>query len=130
MYESFYGFREKPFSLLPDPEFLFLGEKHSAALSMLEYGVMNQAGFTVIVGEIGCGKTTLIRHLLDHMEQDVTVGLISNTQRAMGELLQWVLMAFGLDYRNREKVELYEMFVDFMIGEYGRNRRTVLISGL
>ena len=112
MYESFYGFREKPFSLLPDPDFLFLGEKHSAAFSMLEYGVMNQAGFTVIVGEIGCGKTTLIRHLLEHLEDNVTVGLISNTQRSMKELLEWVLLAFGLDYHGKEKVELYELFVE------------------
>ena len=127
MYESFYGLREKPFSLLPDPGFLYLGSKHSMALTMLQYGLVNQAGFTVIAGEIGCGKTTLIRCLLNQMEQDVTVGLISNTQRAIGELLQWVLLAFGLDYRNKEKVELYETFIDFVIGEYSKHRRTVLI---
>ena len=87
MYESFYGFREKPFSLLPDPEFLYLGETHSTALTMLETGLMNLAGITVITGEIGCGKTTLIRYLLSKMEQDTTVGLISNTHRSFGELM-------------------------------------------
>jgi putative secretion ATPase (PEP-CTERM system associated) len=127
MYESFYGFKEKPFSLLPDPSFLYFGKKHSMAFTMLQYGVVSQAGFTVIAGEIGCGKTTLIRHLLNHLERDVTVGLISNTQHKIGELMQWVLLAFGLEYRNKEKVELYETFVNFVIGEYAKQRRTVLI---
>lgn len=127
MYEAFFGFKEKPFSLLPDPSFLYLGKRHSMALTMLQYGLMNQAGFTVIAGEVGCGKTTLIRHLLNHVDQDISVGLISNTQREIGELLQWVLFAFNLDYRNKAKVELYETFVNFIIDEYAKNRRTVLI---
>ena len=125
MYETFYSFREKPFSLLPDPAFLFLARQHSTALAVLEYGLVNQAGFTVVTGEIGCGKTTLIRHVLNSLGQDITVGLLSNTQR--GELLQWVLMAFGLDYRGKEKVALYETFLEFIIDEYAKNRRTVLI---
>lgn len=127
MYESFYGFSEKPFSLLPDPAFLYLGRKHRMALTMLQYGLMNNAGFTVITGEIGSGKTTLIRQLLDELEQDVTVGLITNTHESFGDLLQWVLMAYGLDYKGKEKVELYETFVQFVVEEYGHNRRTVLI---
>jgi len=61
---------------------------------MLEYGVEHRAGFTVITGDVGCGKTTLIRHLLNNLEQDVTVGLISNTQKEIGELLKWVLLSF------------------------------------
>jgi general secretion pathway protein A len=117
MYESFYGFKEKPFSLLPDPAFLYLASQHSNALAMLEYGLATQAGFTVITGEIGCGKTTLIRHLLDNVDRDVTVGLLSNTQRSIGELLQWILLAFGLDYHAKEKVALYQAFYDFVIDE-------------
>ena len=127
MYENFYGFKEKPFSLLPDPGFLFLSEKHAAALTMLQYGLMNQAGFTVITGEIGSGKTTLIRHLLDEVSHEITVGLVSNTHRTFGELLQWVLLAFGLEYRDKKKVELYQTLADFIIKEYSQNRRTVLI---
>ena len=61
MYESFYGLSEKPFSLLPDPSFLYMSSAHSSALTMLEYGMTQQAGFTVVTGEVGCGKTTLIR---------------------------------------------------------------------
>lgn len=127
MYETFYGFNEKPFSLLPDPGFLFLSDKHSAALTMLQYGLMNQAGFTVITGEIGSGKTTLIRHLLDEVSYEITVGLVSNTHRTFGELLQWVLLAFDLEYRDKKKVELYQTLADFIVKEYNQSRRTVLI---
>jgi general secretion pathway protein A len=127
MYESFYKFAEKPFTLLPDPGFLFLSTKHRMALTLLEYGLMNQAGFTVISGDIGTGKTTLIRHLLDEMDREHTVGLISNTHRSFGELLQWILLAFNLEHGNLDKVGMYRRFTDFIIGEYARNRRVVLI---
>jgi general secretion pathway protein A len=127
MYETFYKLKEKPFTLLPDPGFLYLSNRHRMALTMLEYGLMNQAGFTVISGDIGAGKTTLIRHLLNNMDREHTVGLISNTHRSFGELLQWVLLAFNLEHRDMDKVEMYRRFVDFIIDEYAHNRRTVLI---
>ena len=127
MYESFYGFREKPFSLLPDPGFLYFTRKHRLALAMLEYGLANQAGFTVISGDIGTGKTTLIRHLLNSLDQELTIGLITNTHQSIGELMQWVLLAFDLDYRDKSPVEMYRMLVDFVIEQYAQGRRTVLI---
>ena len=127
MYETFYNLREKPFTLLPDPGFLYLSEKHRMALTLLEYGLMNQAGFTVISGDIGAGKTTLIRHLLNNMDREHTVGLISNTHRSFGELLQWILLAFNLEHRDMDKVEMYQRFVDFIIDEYAHARRVVLI---
>jgi len=68
MYEAFYGLREKPFSILPDPDMIFWGPNHRLAYSMLEFGVMNSAGFTVITGEIGSGKTTLVRRLLRKLD--------------------------------------------------------------
>lgn len=127
MYERFYGFREKPFSLLPDPGFLYLGQQHSKAYTLLEYGVLNQAGFTVLTGDIGCGKTALIRHLLNQLDDEITVGLLSNTHKRFNNLLEWVLMAFGLDYESKGSVRLFETFIDFLIAEYARNRRVVLI---
>ncbi len=127
MYETFYGLKEKPFSLLPDPGFLFLSRKHSTAYAMLQYGISQQAGFVVIAGEVGSGKTTLIRHLLNHLEENVTVGLISNTHASFGELMQWVALAFNLEYKGREKVELFAEFQQFIIDEYAAGRRTVLI---
>ena len=127
MYKAFYNFSEKPFTLLPDPGFLYMSDKHRMAFSMLEYGLMNQAGFTVISGDIGAGKTTLIRHLLDNMDREHTVGLISNTHRSFGELLEWILLAFNLEHTGMNKVEMYRRFVEFIIDEYAHNRRTVLI---
>ena len=127
MYENFYGFHSKPFSLLPDPEFLYPSKKHHMALTLLEYGLMNQASFSVITGDIGTGKTTLIRKLLNQMERDVVVGMITNTHPSFGELLQWVLLAFNLESSGKDKVDMYKTFMDFLIDQYAANRRTVLI---
>ena len=126
MYESYYQFREKPFSLLPDAGFLFLSNQHRMALTLLEYGLMNQAGFTVISGDIGTGKTTLIRQVLNNIDPLVTVGLISNTHRTFGDLMQWIALAFDLPHQGRDKVQLYHDFMEFIIQEYAEGRRTVL----
>ena len=127
MYETFYGLRNKPFSLLPDPEFLFPSKKHQMALTLLEYGLMNQASFSVITGDIGTGKTTLIRQLLNQMERDMVVGLITNTHPSFGELLQWILLAFNLECPSKDRVDMYKTFMDFLIEQYAANRRAVLI---
>mgnify|MGYP002713001351 CR=1 FL=1 len=128
MYEAFYGFREKPFSILPDPSFLYLSKKHQRALTMLEYGVINQAGFSVVTGAIGSGKTTLVRKLLEGVDETLKVGLISNTHcDSFEELLQWIHLSFELDYHGKDKVALYESFTDFLVREYAARRRAVLI---
>ncbi len=127
MYEDFYGLREKPFSLLPDPEFLYFSGKHRSAFSALEYGLTAHAGFTVITGEVGSGKTTLVRSLLQQLDPEITVGVITHTPQKFEHLLEWVCLAFGLEYRGLQKVELYERFVDHLIAEYAAGRRSVLI---
>ncbi len=127
MYESFYGLKEKPFSLIPDPAFLYLSKGHRLALSLLEYGVAEQTGFVVVTGEVGSGKTTLVRRLLAGIGDDIVVGLVTNTHPSFGELLQWVALAFDLDYRGRDKVQLYHLFIDFLIERYASGRRTVII---
>ena len=127
MYEAFYGLTEKPFSIQPDPEFLFWGRAHSMAYAMLEYGIMNHAGFTVISGEVGCGKTTLIRQLLNKLDDEYTLALISNTMEDRGDLLQWVLMAFGQPYEDGSQIGLYDRLHKFLIDEYAKGHRTILI---
>jgi type II secretory pathway predicted ATPase ExeA len=127
MYEVFYGLKEKPFSLLPDPAYLFLSEKHQTALTLLEYSLVNQAGFCVISGVAGAGKTTLIRHLLSQFGDDVSVGLVTGTHPSFGELLRWILMAFELDDSSDSLPRLYQVFMNFLIEQYARNRNTVLI---
>jgi type II secretory pathway predicted ATPase ExeA len=127
MYESFYGMREKPFSLTPDPQFLVLARPHRRALTQLEYSVSSAAAFCLITGEVGSGKTTLIRHLLRLVGQTVTVGLISNTNANLDRLLQWVCMSFGLDYSGKDDVTLYDLFTHFLIDEYSKGHKVILI---
>ncbi len=127
MYESYYGFRSHPFSLVPDPGFLFLGRKHKVALSLLEYGLLNRAAFTVITGEPGTGKTTLLNTILDRSEREITLGVLSHTHAGLGSLLPWVLMTFGLDGKGMDSVELYRTFAGFLIQEHARHRRVVLV---
>lgn len=127
MYESFYGLREKPFSMTPDPAFLYLGAKHSTGLNMLRYGLLNRAGITVLTGDIGAGKTTLLRQLLDEVGDEIVVGLISNTHASFGNLMQWVAVAFDLKAESDSKAVLFERFSAFLIAQYAAGRRTVLI---
>ena len=127
MYEAFYGFKEKPFSMLPDPGFLFLSKKHQAALTLLEYGLLNHVGFCVISGEPGAGKTTILRSLLERVPDNVTVGLITNTHQSFGGLLDWVLSAFNLHQPNLTQVEMHQVFMDYLIEEYANNRTVLLI---
>ncbi len=127
MYEAFYGFKEKPFSMLPDPGFLYLSKKHQAALTLLEYGLLNHVGFCVISGEAGAGKTTILRTLLERVEDDVTVGLITNTHQSFGGLLDWVLSAFDLHRPNLTHVEMHQIFMDYLIEEYANGRTVLLI---
>jgi type II secretory pathway predicted ATPase ExeA len=126
MYEAYYGLREKPFSILPDPDLIFWGSNHRLAYSMLEFGVMNSAGFTVITGEIGSGKTTLVRRLLRKLDQSVNVALISNTPHGRKELLQWVMMSLNQPFDEKYS-ELLFRFHQFLRAQYAEKRRTLLI---
>ena len=127
MYESFYGLKEKPFSIQPDPDFLYMGKRHSLAYTMLQYALHNRAGFTVICGDIGCGKTTLIRRLLNDLGEEVVVGLVTNTHPDLSDLTEWIMLAFGLPHDIPSPVARYDAFQRFLVNEYGQGRRVVLI---
>jgi len=127
MYESFYGFRTNPFSLIPDPRFLFLGTQHKTALNLLEYGLFNRAIFTVITGEPGTGKTTLLNAILEQSQHEVTLGVLSHTHTELGSMMPWVLMAFGLESKGLDSVELFKTFTAFISREHERQRRVVLV---
>jgi type II secretory pathway predicted ATPase ExeA len=127
VYEAFFGFKQKPFSLLPDPRFLYGSRTHKIAVSLLEYGLAEQAGYVVLTGEVGTGKTTLLRHLLHTVRNEVVVGLVTNTHHAFGELMKWILLAFDLDFRGKDQVEQHQIFVDHLIRRYAEGRRVVLI---
>jgi type II secretory pathway predicted ATPase ExeA len=96
MYERFFNFKSKPFALNPDPTFLYPSRQHAAALTMLEYGIESQASFCLLTGEIGSGKTTVVRQLIRMLGKDFTVGLISNTHERFDSILPWGLSALGV----------------------------------
>lgn len=128
LYAEFFGLRERPFTLLPDPSFLFWSPQHRRAFSVFEFGILSRAPITLITGEIGAGKTTLLRELLDRIEEDVTVGLVSNAQGGRGELLQWVLNALGIPHaQDATYVQMFQMLQDFLVSEYAAGRRVILI---
>lgn len=126
MYEAFYGLREKPFSILPDPDLIYWGRTHRMALAMLEFGVINNAGFTVITGEIGSGKTTLLRYLLRRLHPDITVSLISNTPNGRDELLSWIMMSLDQPFEGSYPA-LYKRFHAFLHEQQRRQRHTIII---
>lgn len=126
MYEAYYGLREKPFSIIPDPDMIYWGQNHRLAFAMLEFGVMNNAGFTVITGDIGSGKTTLLRYLLRNLDSHISVGLISNTPRGKAELLQWVMMSLDQPFEDSYP-KLFKRFQDYLRAQHLRGGRTILI---
>ena len=127
MYNDHFGLTRKPFNLSPDPSFLYFTKSHRLALTMLEYGIQNESGFTLISGDVGCGKTTLIRYLLNNLDQHYTVGLISNTHESFGDLIDLVLLSFDLDYKNKSNTEKYHTFEEFLLNQYGQGNNTILI---
>jgi len=128
MYENFYHLSGKPFSLLPDAEFLFLSRRHRRVVNLLEYGILTQAGFVVITGEVGAGKTTIIRRYLKEAGHDVTVGVINNPSDSLGNLLGWMTMAFELEHKGmQDTASLYNAFIEFLLAQYALGKRTILI---
>ena len=128
MYRQHFGLKAKPFSLIPDPKFLHFSDKHKVAYSLLEYGLHEQSGLTVITGEVGSGKTTLIRHLLSEIDQsELAIGLINNTHASLGDLTQWVALAFGIAHEDKDKVTLFRDVQDYLINEWASGKRAVLI---
>jgi type II secretory pathway predicted ATPase ExeA len=127
MYESFYGLRTKPFALLPDSDFLYPGSTHSAAYSLLEYGLLSQAPFMVLTGDPGMGKTSLLQKLiLEHGEKH-SIGLVTNARYDVEHLLPWILLSLGLSKKHLDKVEAYHLFSEFLIQESKQHRRVILI---
>ena len=127
MYEAYYRLQIKPFTLLPDPSFLFLGSKHKMALNLLEYGLVNGSAFIVITGHPGTGKTTLLNRLLDQSRHQWTIGLLANTHEGLGGLMPWIMASFGLDTKGKSDVELFHEFGRFLEAEHVAGRRVLLV---
>ncbi len=128
LYAEVFGLQERPFTLLPDPDFIFWSNAHRSAYTVLEYGIVSRAPITVVTGEVGAGKTTLIHALIQSMEDDTTIGLISNAQGGRGDLLRWALNALAINVNEAlDYVALFQVLQDFLLEEYAAGRRVVLI---
>jgi type II secretory pathway predicted ATPase ExeA len=127
MYETFYGLRTKPFALLPDSDFLYPGSTHSAAYSLLEYGLLSQAPFMVLTGDPGMGKTSLLQKLISEHGEKHSIGLVTNARYDVEHLLPWILLSLGLSKKHLDQVEAYHLFSEFLIQESKQRRRVILI---
>jgi general secretion pathway protein A len=103
MYEDYYGFVEKPFSLTPDPRYLYRSESHANAFELLQYGIRRREGFIVVTGDIGTGKTTLCRALLDQLDRKTFTALVLNPFISEDDLLRLILQDFGVVSREEMK---------------------------
>lgn len=126
MYESFFGLEMLPFKITPDPQFIYWNKEHRRAASIIAFGIEQLVPITVVTGDVGTGKTTLLQQFLEETPADTTVGLISNYWSGMGGLYQWILNAFDLRFDGGD-VELFRAFQDFVVAEYAAGRRCVLI---
>jgi general secretion pathway protein A len=127
MYKEFYGLKEKPFNLTPDPAYFYLSQNHKNAYAHLEYAIAENKGFVVITGEIGSGKTALIKYLLSNVGVDVNVGLINNTRPFSRHMLTLICKEFELSVNGDEAADLQEIFYGFLLDQYARRKRVILI---
>jgi general secretion pathway protein A len=136
MYESYYGFAEKPFSLTPDPKFLYRSPSHAGAFELLQYAIRRREGFVVITGDIGTGKTTLCRALLETIDRTTYTALVLNPFLSEEDLITRILQDFGVVSREElragrlgraGKQELIDTLYDFLLGLVPLKARAVLI---
>src|SRR5438874_7711384 len=136
MYEQYYGFSEKPFSLTPDPRYLYRGESHGSAFDLLQYAIARREGFVVVTGDIGTGKTTLCRALLEQIDRTTFTALVLNPFMSEEDLLKRILQDFGVISRDDTKAgrlagvtkqELIDALYDFLLGLIPLKASAVLI---
>lgn len=127
MYISFFGLRCKPFELVPDPGFLMLSKAHKRALIHLNYGIAEHAGFILVTGEVGTGKTTVIRKMMKGLGSDIKLARINNTRVTSEQLISMISEDFGLQVKGKSKTEMLSDLSDFLIGEYARGGKSMLI---
>ena len=127
MYEAFYGLRQKPFNLTPDPKFLYLSEKHREAFAHLMFGIKNRNGFIMITGEIGTGKTTICRNLLNQLDRDTEIAIIFNPFLSPEELLKKINTEFGIESKADNLLGLTEELNLHLLSASARGKNCVLV---
>lgn len=127
MYEKFYGFLEKPFNTTPDSKFFFPSPKHTEALNSLIYAINERKGFVVITGEIGAGKTTVYRTLLNKLDINTKIAVITNTHLTCKELIAQILEELGVEYKSGTKQRMLSQLNDYLIKQLSADINIVLI---
>jgi len=128
MYLDFFGLHEKPFSIAPDPRYLYMTEQHNEALAHLNYGVGDEGGFILLTGEIGTGKTTICRSLLNQLPDDVDIAYVINPRVSASEMLEAVCDDLGVEYADGSSVKtLVDRLNQFLLESYARGRHAILI---
>lgn len=127
MYKKFYGLKENPFNVTSDPAFYFSSTRHSEAFSHLIYGISQRKGILIITGEIGTGKTTLCRTLLNRLDNNTKTAFILNPNFSDLQLLQLITKDLGIQTRRRNKADLISDLNEFLLSETGKGHNVVLI---
>jgi general secretion pathway protein A len=128
MYNAFFNFTTNPFKLTPDPEFLFLSRIHRKALMYMKYGIASDAGgFILLTGEVGTGKTTILRSILKEIDQDTVFSRIYNTRLTSKQLIAAINDDFGLETHGKDKIQLLKELAAFLIDQFSNNKKSVLI---
>lgn len=127
MYEDYFKFKLKPFELVPNPDFLYLSTSHRKAMTYLTYGVQERSGFLLLTGEVGAGKTTLIRYFIRSLGSNVALSKVFNTKVNAEQLIAMINEDFGIKNTSRDKVRLIKQLYDFLIEEHGKGHHALLI---
>src|SRR5208337_771320 len=127
MYTEYLNLKCKPFELLPDPEFLLLSRSHKRALVHLNYGIMENAGFILVTGEVGAGKTTIIRSMMRGLKEDIKLARINNTRVTSEQLISMINEEFGLEIKGKDKTTMLSELTNFLISQFSGGSKTVII---
>lgn len=127
MYLEYYGLTEPPFSITPNPRFLFYSAKHREAFNHLLYGIRERKGFVQLTGEVGAGKTTLCRALLEQLGENFATALILNPVLNADQLIKAIAMEFGLPAKGLDRLETVELINKFLLEQVAKGRESVLI---
>jgi len=127
MYKEYYGFTLKPFEIVPNPQFLYPSDPHRKALSYLEYGLKEGAGFILLTGEVGSGKTTILKDIICRFSKKTSLAMVFNTRVTSLQLIAMINEEFGLDSQGKDKVALLKDLNTYLIEEYAKHGQPILI---
>lgn len=129
MYQDYFGFSEMPFHVTPNPRFLYLSPTHEEALQHLRYGIEDKKGFIVLTGEVGCGKTTLCRKLLEELESNdnCDIALLLNPRVSETQLLRGIMKELGSEVKARSKNDLLDKMNDLLLEKIEQGRDIIVI---